>query len=222
MQNQIANFMERMVPIVFLVPVGYTVFYFFPRYYNFSKYKTMQLFFLLGFLFLGILLIPMIFSKASSETTILFFFVVYDFAILFFTFYLFQRKIDSITIFFISRVDCQKLISDVLCRIGWTNIQLSEVSLGSIRFSDPNQNFSIEAQEKDDRFIITPIMNEDIEKVDTGNIRRFSLNLKYDVTKYPPATAMVAIFRRKNLKFFVILWGLFIAFQIVRSYFFPI
>lgn len=218
MQIDITNVLERMMPIVLLVPLGYTIFYFFPRYYNFSKYKTMQLLFLIGFLMAGIIFIPLINNRVLSAqgTSVLALFIVYDSAILFFTFYLFKGKIDSIAIFFIKRDDVKKLISDVLLGVGWSGFQITDNHLDSIKFSDPQSYFTIQAMEKEDRFIVIPQVLDVQKNSEPGSIRRFSMNLKYELNKYPPDADMVSIFRRKNLKFLIVLWGLFIIFQVAR------
>jgi hypothetical protein len=219
MNEMIVNVLDRLVPILFLIPCGYTIYYFFPRYYNFPKYKSMQLIFLIGFLMVGILLIPLIQTKffASNPMLIPIFFIIYDSVILFLSFYLFQGKIDSTTIFFVQREDIKKLISNNLTRLDWKDIRVVEQEPDLVIFSDPNQAYTIQAIDKQDRFVVIPKIN-DSTSIDFRVFKRFSLNLKFDLSAYPPDPEMVTLFRRKNLKILVIFWGVFVLFQLARIF----
>jgi hypothetical protein len=214
----VVTMMDRLTPFLFLLPVGYTIYYLAPRFYNFSKYKLLQMIFLYGFLILGIFCIPLIFAKYTSETSmpVLAFFITYDAFILFLSFYLFQNKIDSTTIFFMEKEEIKKLVSDSLTRLEWRNIQIQEREGDLIEFSDPNQPFTVQASFKEDRFIVLPKILDDATGIDLRILKKFSINMKYDLASYPPNTEMIKLFRRKNLKFLILLWGVFFVFQMAR------
>ena len=206
----------RIGTAVFLFALGFTFYFLFPRYFNYSKYKSLQFLFLFVFLILGVFFLPTIAKTYFFNFPFLALILIYDSIILFLSFFLFRNQFDSTILFFIKREDAKKLISDVLLKIGWNDIQVTEDETDSIVFRDPNQSFLVQAFADIDRFMVSLLILGKLNGEDRGRIRRLSLLLKYDLSTIPEDKEMVKMFRQKHLRYLLLSYVLFFVLQFLR------